>query len=430
MIYPLTDRQAELVAIARELAAKFSQRASEHDRAGSFPYENFEDIRAAGLPSLVIPKRFGGWEAGMLETVLTIGELAVGDGSTALNFTMHVQVTGSPEAARNWPAPLYEKVCRAAVEHGALINAIASEPELGSPSRGGRPKTTAKPVYADGDTERKTPTGWIINGRKNFASMSPTLDFMTVLVALEDDVNLDDELDPSGNGTARFLVEPGEGVEILETWDTMGMRATGSHDVVFKDVFVPHSNMIVSTPKGNNKQSDGKQPANPSFALNVSAVYLGIAQAALNAALHFARERVPTALGKPIAEVESIQRRLGEAELLLHQSLMHIYHTADLWDRYPDRRAELDESVVAAKYLATNNAIDVVDKAMRVVGGVSMSRSFPLERYYRDVRGGLSHPLNDDLALVKLGQIALARFEKEAEQRAAESKAAESKDNP
>ncbi|MEX1020187.1 MAG: acyl-CoA dehydrogenase family protein [Litorilinea sp.] len=395
MIYPVTERQDRFMKIARELAAKFSERAAAHDRDGSFPHENFDDIRAAGLPALVIPKRFGGWEASLLETVLTIGEMAVGDGSTALNFTMHAQVMGGAEAAQNWPVPLYEKVCRAAVERGALINAIASEPAMGSPSRGGKPKTTATPVYADGDTEKSTPSGWIINGRKNFASMSPTLDFMIVLAARED----------GSDETARFLVEPNDKVEIVETWDTMGMRATGSHDVIFHDVFVPHSHMINPTPKG-----EAKLPANPGFSLNVGAVYLGIAQAALNAALHFARERVPTALGKPIAEVESVQRRLGEAELLLHQSRMHIYHAADLWDRFPDRRAALDESNVVAKYIATNNAIEIVDKAMRVVGGVGMSRKFPLERYYRDVRGGLSHPMSDDVALVKLGNIALDRY--------------------
>lgn len=415
MIYPLDERQARFVGIARELAAKFHERAAKHDRAGSFPHENFEDIRAAGLPALVIPPEYGGWGANMLETVLTIAELAVGDGSTALSFTMHVQVMGNPEAEKNWPAAVYEKVCRGAVERGALINAIASEPAMGSPSRGGKPQTTATPVYANGATGKngassgQEPTGWLINGHKNFASMSPTLDYMVVLASLDD----------GSDDTARFLVEPDDKVEIQETWDTMGMRATGSHDVLFHDVFVPHEHMIVSSAK-----NEARQPSNPGFSLNVSAVYLGIAKAAMNAALHFARERVPTALGKPIAETESIQRQLGEAELLLHHSFMHLYHTAELWDRFPDRRGELNASNITAKYLATNNAIQIVDKAMRVVGGAGMSRKFPLERYYRDVRGGLSHPMNDEMALVRLGQMALTRF---AEEKAAQEKEAEEK---
>jgi len=140
------------------------------------------------------------------------------------------------------------------------------------------------------------------------------------------------------------------------------------------------------------------------FMLVISAVYVGVAEAALQVAAAYAKERVPTALGKPIATLESIQRYLGQAELLLSQAKTHLYHNAQMWDQHPDQRVALSPSVIIAKYTATNNAIAAVDHCMRVAGGVSMTKTLPLERYYRDVRGGLSHPVNDDQALVMLGR--------------------------
>lgn len=405
MLYPLTERQARFMGLAQELAAVFSRRAGQHDRAGSFPFENFDDIRASGLPALVVPEEYGGWGANLLETTLTLETLAVGDGSTALSLAMHMQTLGGAVEARTWPEPLLAQLCRDAVERGALVNALATEPELGSPSRGGRPKTVARPVPAqDG-----RPRGWTLNGRKTFASLSPVLDYLVIFAAIEDGSEAGDEngelsLD-LGNGN--FVVTPGEGVEIIETWDALGMRATGSHDVLLTNVFVPGSHFIPSAAKGGEK--GGGPRINAWFPLTVSAVYVGVAVAALQTAARFAQERVPTALGKPIAELESIQRRLGQAELLIHQARTHLFHTADLWDRYPTRRGDLAESIIVAKLTATNNAVAAVDHCMRVAGGASMSRALPLERYYRDVRGGLSHPMNDDQALVLLGQQALAR---------------------
>ncbi len=393
MFYPYTERQARFIAIAQDLAEKFAQRAAEHDRAGTFPFENYADVRDVGLPALIVPEQYGGWGAGLLETVMTMGALAVGDGSTALNVTMHMQTLGGAVEAQSWPEDLLEKVCRDAVTHGKLINSIATEPELGSPSRGGKPKTRAKPIYAAGEQ----PVAWVINGRKNFASMVPTLDYMIIPAVLDD----------SSEDVARFLVPSSDAIEIIETWDAMGMRTTGSHDIVLHDVRVPHDYMIGrgSTDKPHQKS---KPNANPWFALGVSAVYVGVAFAALQAAARYAQERTPTALGKPIAELEGIQRRLGQAELLIHQANTHLYAAAELWERHPNQRVALSPTIIAAKYTATNNAIAAVDHAMRVVGGSSMTKHLPLERYYRDVRGGLSHPMNDDQALILFGKVALS----------------------
>lgn len=389
-IYPLTPRQASLVARAQALAAKFSVRAAEHDRAGTFPFANYADIRAAKLPEWVVPVEYGGEGANLLETVQVCEALGMGDGSTALAVTMHLQTLGGAVESRAWPESVLVPLCRAAVEQGALVNYLSTEPELGSPSRGGKPATTATPVPA----QRGRAAGYVLNGRKNFASMSPVLDFLIVSATIQ-----------GSDQVANFVVTPGPGVQIVETWDALGMRATGSHDVVLTDVFVPADFMIppgLPDPKTKPKVSAW-------FSLCISAVYVGVAAAALQSAAHYAQSRVPTGLGKPIAELEGIQRRLGQAELLIHQAQVELYHAADLWDRFPARRVDLDEMVLVAKYTATNNAIAAVDECMRVPGGASMTRALPLERYYRDVRGGLNHPMHDDQILITLGQLAIAR---------------------
>jgi alkylation response protein AidB-like acyl-CoA dehydrogenase len=394
MFYPRTDRQEQLIALARPLAMRFAERAAKHDRLATFPHENYADLRAAGLPALVVPREYGGWGANLLETLLTMETLAVGDGSTALNVTMHMQTLGEAGETGAWPRQLFAHVCRAAVSRGALINSIASEPELGSPSRGGKPKTTATPIYASGQTSGPI-EGWLLNGRKTFGSMSPALDYMIIPAVLQE----------GSEEVARFVVEPGVGLEIVETWDAMGLRSTGSHDIALHDVYVPHDHIIGrgAMDKAASKTNAGAK-TNAWFMLCVSAVYMGVALAALRCAAAYAKERTPTALGKPIAELESIQRRLGQAELLLHQARTLLYYSAEQWDRHPDRRVELSPMVIAAKVTATNHAVEAVDHCMRVAGGVSMMKTLPLERYYRDVRGGLSHPMNDDQALVMLGR--------------------------
>lgn len=392
MDIPRTKAQAELVATARALATRFGERAAAHDRAGDFPFENYAELRAAGLPALSVPAQYGGMGASLLDSVMVIEELARGDGGTALSFTMHVQTIGSAAEASAWPDALFARLCRAAVNEGALVNSIASEPELGSPSRGGKPRTTATPERdASGRISQ-----WRLNGRKNFASMSPILDFMIIPAALED----------GSDDVARFLVPAGPGLELVETWDALGMRTTGSHDVLLHDVCVADDAMLNRGDEGPSGK--GPHSVNAWFMLTVSAVYLGIAQAALDAAAGYALERVPTALGKPIAEVESIQRQLGQAAFAIDQARLTLHHAADLWTRFPAQRAaKLGALVGVAKVTVTNNAIAAVDHAMRVAGGASLSKTLPLERHYRDVRAGLNHPINDDLLFVQLGRAAV-----------------------
>lgn len=383
MYYPKTARQAEFIALADRLAEQIAERAAEHDRAGTFPYEAFRALHEAGYLALTVPEEYGGRGADPLEVALAQERLAHGDGSVALGATMHLGLIGRLATTRTWPEDLFARICREVVADGALLNAAASEPALGSPSRGGLPATTAT----------KSADGWRITGRKTWTSLAPALRYVTVSTAIHDG-----DAPPRRAGFLVPTAAPGFSVE--ETWDNLGMRASGSHDVVLEEVWVPDDALL----PGDDSAPQGDPRA---WTTLTGATYLGIAGAARDYAVRYARERRPTGLPGPIAELQTIQHRVAEIELLLVQARAVLYGAAEAWQERPDARDEIAWQISAGKYLATNHAIRATDLALRVVGAAGLARSQPLERHFRDVRAGLGHPPADDATLTQIGKATL-----------------------
>ncbi|MFZ5816470.1 MAG: acyl-CoA dehydrogenase family protein [Bacillota bacterium] len=380
-----TERHRELLQRAAALADRFAQSAAEYDRSGQFPFAHFEALRASGYFGLTVPEALGGEGGGVFEMVLSQERLARGDGSTALSVGWHLYVIGKQAASRTWPAPVRERVFREAVTDGALINAAASEPETGSPSRGGLPTTRARRL-PDG--------GWVVTGHKNFTTLSPILRYFLVSATIE------------GTEEAAWFLIPRDtpGLSIEETWDTLGMRATGSHDLWLQEVELGPEALVESAARRSGARTDG-------WNLHIPAVYLGIAQAARDYALRYALERRTRGSAGPIAEMPHIQRLIGEMETALLPARTLLMTLAERWDSEPDRRAELAGPCAACKLFVVEAALSVVDKAMRIGGGASLSRRLPLERYYRDVRAGLHNPPMEDVALVNLAKAALAALQ-------------------
>ncbi|HWQ12066.1 MAG TPA: acyl-CoA dehydrogenase family protein [Roseiflexaceae bacterium] len=396
MDHTLTPRQQRIVALAEDLARRFAHRADDYDRDGRFPHENYAELRDSGYLRLVVPPEYGGEGADLFEMVLAQERLGRGDGATAMAVDMTIHLIGRLRETRAWPEPVFAEICRAVAQEGALINAAASEPELGSPSRGGLPATTATPV--DG--------GFRLSGRKLFVSMAPALRYFVVSCALPP---ADDA--PQG-ATANAIVERGApGLRLEDTWsDALSLRASGSFDVLLEEVFVPQRMLVDRQPVG--------APAGPGatghvgmawFALTLSAVYLGVGQAASDAIRAYARSRVPTALGRPIATLPNIQRHVGEIEVALSAARALLHQTARAWVERPEARATMAAQVAASKYLCTNAAVSATDRALRIAGGFAITRRLPLERFFRDARAGLTHPPNDDAALELVGKAALER---------------------
>lgn len=377
--YPHTERQAEIMAMADEIAVIAHEHASKHDLAASFPEEAFAAMRKTPLPGLTVPEEFGGMGASPLETMLAIESLAQGDGSVALIATMHWGHVAGVGLSCDWPADLKQEFLTEVVTNGALYNTAASEPAMGSPSRGGAYATVAV----------KQDDGWHITGRKSWSTGSPGLRWAGVGCSVEDEAG---EI-----ARANFLVPmDSPGVVIEENWDNLAMRASGSHDVVFNDVAVPLDHRL---------PANGK-PVGTTWSYLTSALYLGIGIAARSWAIDFAKNRRPTALGgTSIAELEGVQAKIVQMELLILAARSALYGTVEEWINHPEHRDTLGPQLAAAKMIATNNAIEVTDLAMRVVGSVGMQRANPLERYFRDARAGLGNPPIDDVAQ---GQIAKA----------------------
>lgn len=383
----LSDHQRELVATARGLAERFAERAEAHDRDGSFPFENFADLREAGLLSLTVPEEWGGKGAHELDYALVLEQIAWGDASTALALGMHLSNIGQMVEGKLWPDAV-RALCRDVVEQGAMINAAQAEPRLGSPSHGGLPETTAQ----------KLADGWSITGRKIYTTGAPGLRYFLVLATLE--------IDGKEPQLGTFLV-PGDatGVRIEETWDAMALRASGSHDLVMEDARV-----------GNNALLDARAPGTPDprgalglpwGAITLSAVYTGLATAARDLAVDFAATRTPTALGKPIGEIPTVRLKLGEIESLLLTSHRLLIGLAADWERHPERHAALRTQGGLVKSTCTNNAVQVTDLALRIVGGAGLQRTMRLEQLFRDARAGLINAPLDDIVLQNAGKAAV-----------------------
>lgn len=394
MTYPApfaatTDRERGVVERAATAAAVAANHAAQHDRDGTFPVEGLAELARNGYLALGIPHALGGEGATVTEIVLGNLALSKGDASLGLVVAMHTALLGRVRDAALWPPAQFERIAREIVAaragQGALINSLASEPEMGSPSRGGLPSTIAT---------RAASGGWRISGRKTFSSGSTVLRWGLVSAA----VHVGDVEPYLGN----FLIPMAtRGVRIEPTWDTLGMRATCSHTVVFEDVEVPADAGLPRVPS-----SGDAVPYERGWSLAVAAVYVGVAEAARDFAVQFARNRKPTALGgKSIASLPNIRERAGRLDLLLFQARGLLVSSARAWDAAPS--LDLDGALAATKVVTSNTALAVAEEAMRLVGGSSLDRSMSLERHYRDVRGGLHHPPQDDAALALLARQAL-----------------------
>jgi alkylation response protein AidB-like acyl-CoA dehydrogenase len=383
-----TQRQQEIMRRAGELAARFGERAHVNDPTSTFPYENYRDMHEAGYLRLALPTAYGGEGADVFDMVLAQEILGRGDASTALVVGMMLSLLGRVIDARAWPDAVLADICGTLAREGGTINNCVTEAELGSISRGGLPAMTGARV--DG--------GWRVTGRKIFVTGAPVLRFLATAVVLPPS-----DKAPKGELVSAIVEGGSNGLSIDDTWSgALGLRGCGNQAVNYDGVFVPDSRIVERVPVGAPRRPQGISGWN----LPLAAVYLGIGQAACDAAAHYANNRVPPALGKPIATAPHVQQWLGDMDVTLRAARAVLHDAARIWVS-GERPADFGATIAAAKYLCTNAACTVTETALRVAGGFSMTRDLPLERYFRDARGGLFQPPQDDLALGMIGRAAL-----------------------
>lgn len=373
------DPVPDLDAILPGLTERFAAGAAAHDRDSSFPFENFEALHEAGLLALTAPVELGGRGVDLPTALKVVRAVARGEPATALVLTMQYLFHGSLGGRGGWPEHLKTKVVRDAIETGALINALRVEPDLGTPARGGLPSTVA----------RRTPDGWRLTGRKIYSTGSPALTWMVVWARTDDEAPL----------VGGFLVHrDAPGWRIEETWDHTGLRASGSHDVVFEDALIPLDHALSPQPLGAPPQMD------PNFAIWSSvltaAIYDSVARAGRDWFVQWLLDRKPANLGAPLASLPRFQELVGaiDALLLSNRVLLDGAARGDI----PVGEASL------VKHLVTENAIAAVEKAIAASGNPGLSRHNALQRHYRDVLCGRIHTPQSDVILTSAGKAAFA----------------------
>jgi alkylation response protein AidB-like acyl-CoA dehydrogenase len=373
----------EALREAQRLAPRFAGRAAAHDRDGSFPVDDFADLRAAGMFGLMVPQRLGGMGAGFADYAAVAYELARGNGATALVFNMHASVTGAlagiPEAmaaALGVPNEFFaarDEILRTAAK-GAFFAVAMSE--RGAGSRLSRLST----VYSIEDG------GYHIKGSKSFVSGSGQADAYLVAARSADDP-------PT---VSQFLVPADTpGLTVEETWDSLGMRATCSHDVHL-DVVVPASTLL----GGVEGLALWFAQLMPHWLVaSYSAVYVGVAQSCVDACVSHVG-------GRGVADLPWVRARIGRADAAVAAARLAVQEAAQRIDAEPGT-PETNRWVWRAKLLAGTTAAEVAASMLEAAGTSATRRGNPLERLYRDARCGSLQPATSDVCADWLGVAAL-----------------------
>lgn len=367
---PLTPGD-DLATWVAAVGPEIGRRAEAHDREGSWVGPAFQLLRDAGFLTAAVPRELGGHGATVAELAAAQRELARWCGSTALASSMHQHVTAFTAWRYRRDMPGAEATLRRVVDERIVLVS----------SGGGdltRPRGTARRVEG----------GYLLTGRKPFASQAPVGTVLAGMFTYDD---------PERGRRVLNVAVPfaDAGVRVEETWDALGMRGTGSHDVVIDDVFVPDERVMADRPHG---VIDPPLQVVLTIAMPiVAAVYLGVAESARDHALGAAG---PSA--DPV-----VQRRVGEMDHRLRVAGWALDGALDVVGDDPAPSMQTLAAVLAAKREIVLSAIAVCDLAMAVAGGRAFSKGSPIERAYRDVRGGPFHPLDPEQTLLHAGRLAL-----------------------
>ncbi|KVZ94166.1 acyl-CoA dehydrogenase family protein [Burkholderia ubonensis] len=351
---------ARVAALLDRLAPELAADAARNDVLGRFPHENFARLQRAGLIAQVVPRDYGGAGATLAQASRIVAAVARADPAAALVLTMtYLQHRALGRADSRWPESLRRAVFDSAVADGALINALRVEPALGSPTRGGLPETVAR---RDGD-------GWRLSGHKLYSTGIPALRWLAVWART-------DEPEPR---VGVFLVprDPARGdpgIRVIESWDHLGLRASGSHEVVFDGVRLPGDHAVdVRAPDAwaasaaSHVDLDAQGDQQAWMVALLGSLYDAVARAARDWLAGFVATRSPSGLGAPLSLTTS----------------------------------------GLVKRAVTEHAIRVVEQALKLSGNHGLSRSNPLERHYRDVLCSRVHTPQDDAIAVAAGRAAL-----------------------
>lgn len=396
-----SPRQQEIIDVARRLAREhFTARAERHDREASFPFDDYADLRAAGLLALCVPERYGGLGANFETYCLVAEQVAQGNASTALTFNMHcltmlmmgeiADALPMSEQARTRHEVLRAHKFHEVISEGAFYGQPHSEPvELGQTdtalSVGGR---------RFGTTAHRVDGGYVLNGYKFFVSLAGAAPYYATPALLIGDA-------PWLERTLYLQVpKDAPGVTFQGDWDPLGMRATVSRDMVLHEVFVPDTAEVL--PPGLFGVLFNTYPHLP---LSFAATFLGLMQAAYDYTLAYLKGTVP---GAPGLQGEAAAKGYAVAEMLFSlEAARALYYRAISEAQAQPSRAAVQRAR-AAHVTIQRTVVALTQEAIRVCGGRAMLKRYPLERYARDARAAaLMRPWTQDIATQQAWECAL-----------------------
>ena len=367
--------RTDWAALAREIGPGFAARAADFDETDTFVAENYAELKARRFFSAGVPAELGGGGAAHHELCAMLRELARHCGSTALALAMHTHLLAATVWRWRQGQPVEPLLQRIAEEQIVLVSTGASD-------------------WLDSSgTADKADGGYRVTGRKIFGSGSPA-GTLLVTSAVYDD--------PADGPTVLHFPVPiaAEGVTVMNNWRTLGMRATGSHDVLLDNVFVPDGAVALRRPQGQwhtffNVVVTVALPL-------VLSVYVGVAEAASDLARGIARKKSGSGLDANLPYL------LGEMDNALVTAQLAVQGMVDLCDDYTfEPTVQTANAVLIRKTIAANACIQTVEKAFEVVGGGAFFRSVGLERLLRDVHGAQFHPLQEKRQHLFTGRVAL-----------------------
>lgn len=359
MLIKLTEEQRLIKETAREFAEKeLVPHASEIDRAKEIPQEIFTKLADLGFWSILVPEEYGGAGLDHTSLIIVLEEISRACASTSVTLSVHNSLAcgsiikyGNPDQKRKY-LPLLAK--------GEIIGAYAlTEPNAGSDAGSLESRAVKDGKY------------YVLNGTKLFITNGPISGLIIVFVRTHPDKSL------RGKGISAFLIEPGfKGLKRGPKEDKMGTCGANMCEVVFEDCLVPEANLLGRENKGFSIALGGLDKSR----IDIAVQSVGIARAALDASLKYARERKQ--FGKFISEFGAIQWKLAEMATEIEAARLLTYQAALLSDQGVPHSKESS----MAKLFASTICNKVAKEAVQIYGGMGYTKDFPVERHFRDAK--------------------------------------------
>ncbi|MEQ2525856.1 acyl-CoA dehydrogenase [Robertmurraya yapensis] len=358
MNFELTKEQQMVKDMVKEFAEKEVAPKADHvDKTGEFPVQTFEKMGELGLLGIPFPEKYGGSGGDTISYAIAVEEIGKACGSTGLSYAAAVSLGASPiyyfgteEQKQNFLVPLAS---------GKGLGAFGlTEPNAGSDAGGTRTK-----AVLDGDE-------YVINGEKCFITNAEYAKTITVTAMTGKDER--------GKNIISAIIVPTDtpGLTINSNYEKLGVRGSNTSEIILENVRVPKGNLL-GDPTGGFKQFlytlDGGR-------ISIAALSVGIAQAALEKALSYAKER--TQFGQPIAKFQAIQFKLADMAMEIELARNMVYKAAWL----KDNDKPFTKESAYAKLFASEAGFRACNQAVQIHGGYGYMREYEVERYLRDIK--------------------------------------------